>query len=166
MADFRDLVGWLTERGHTKIGVMGMSLGGYSSALAATLEPNLRFAVPIIPLASIAEAARLHGHLGKTAEHEEQQYRALDAVHRHVSPLHRSPLLSPESMLVIGAEHDRITPVSQARRLAKAFGCRLETIEGGHLMQIGRADGFRSIGRMLNRLGVVNRDAAYGFQVQ
>ncbi|HEX7671605.1 MAG TPA: hypothetical protein VF395_18555, partial [Polyangiaceae bacterium] len=32
MADFRDLVRWLLERGHPKIGVMGMSLGGYATA--------------------------------------------------------------------------------------------------------------------------------------
>src|SRR5690606_2621728 len=54
MADFRDLVHWFRERGHPSVGVMGMSLGGYTSALAATLEPELAFAIPIIPLASLA----------------------------------------------------------------------------------------------------------------
>ncbi|HEX3594602.1 MAG TPA: hypothetical protein VHU80_05860, partial [Polyangiaceae bacterium] len=39
MADFRDFVAFLVERRHEKIGVMGMSLGGFSTALAATLEP-------------------------------------------------------------------------------------------------------------------------------
>lgn len=43
---------------------MGMSLGGYSTSLLATVEPRLAFAVPIIPLASVADFALEQGQLG------------------------------------------------------------------------------------------------------
>jgi len=157
MADFRDFFGWLTERGHEKIGVMGMSLGGYSTALAATLEPGLAFAVPIIPLASIPDVALLNGHLGSTPAEAEAQHRALVAVHRMISPLHRKLAIPKERVLIVGAEADRITPIENARKLAQHFHCRLETMHGGHLVQFGRNDKFRSIGRFLNELGVVGR---------
>jgi pimeloyl-ACP methyl ester carboxylesterase len=155
MADFRDLVGFLAERGHRDIGVMGMSLGGFSAALAATLEPRLAFAIPIIPLASIPDAARLNGHLGPTEEESADQHRALEAVHVMTSPLHRKLAISPNRVLIIGAERDQITPIENARKLATHFQCRLETMHGGHLVQLGRGARFRSIGRFLGELGVV-----------
>lgn len=155
IGDLRDLTQWLHARGSAEIGVMGMSLGGYTTALAATAEPRLSFAVPIIPLASMADFARDQGRLGSTQEEAEREHGALDLVHRHVSPLHRKPLLSGDRMLVIAAKADRITPISHAERLAAHFGARLDTWHGGHLLQFGRAEKFRAVGRLLNRLGVI-----------
>ncbi len=157
MADLRDFVAFLVTRGHEKIGVMGMSLGGFTTALAATLEPLLSFAVPIIPLASIADAALLNGHLGATEEESRPQHKALEAVHAMTSPLHRKLAIPASHVLVIGAERDQITPIENARKLATHFHCKLETMHGGHLLQLGRNDRFRSIGRFLNELGVVER---------
>lgn len=162
MRDLQGFVGWLVERGHPHVGVMGMSLGGFSTALAATLETRLAFAIPIIPLASIAATARQNGHLGTTPEEEEAQYRALDAVYRVTSPLHRTPVVPPNRMLIIAGAADRITPMAHAQNLAAHFHCRLETMPGGHLMQFGRGERFRSIGRFLNEIGVVSRGARPG----
>ncbi len=155
MGDLRDLVEWLLGRGHASVGVMGMSLGGYTTALAATVEPRLSFAVPIIPLASLADFARDQGRLGRTPAETALEHKALDAVHRIVSPLHRAALIEPRRILVVGAAADRITPVEHARRLAHHFGAPLVTWHGGHLLQFGRGDGFRRIGRLLGELGVL-----------
>ncbi len=160
MADFRDLFRFLKSRGHPEIGVMGMSLGGFSTALAATVEPELSFAIPMIPLSSIADAARLNGHLGKSPEQTDAEYRALDLVHRWTSPLHRPLAIAPERVRIIAAESDRITPIEHARKLAEHFHCRLETMHGGHLVQLGRNDKFRSVGRFLNELGIISRERA------
>jgi pimeloyl-ACP methyl ester carboxylesterase len=154
MGDLRDLTRWLRERGHSDVGAIGMSLGGYTTALLATVEPELAFAVPMIPLASLADFARDQGRLGATPMEQKAQHRALDAVHRVVSPLHRKPLLPPEQLMVVGAEADRITPLSHARRIARHFDAPLETWHGGHLLQLGRAEKFRRIGRMLGELGL------------
>jgi pimeloyl-ACP methyl ester carboxylesterase len=157
MGDLRDLTRWLRERGHPAVGVIGMSLGGYSTALAATLEPELAFAVPMIPLASLADFARDQGRLGRSHAETAAQHRALDRVHRVVSPLHRAPVVPPERTLVIGARADRITPLAHARRLAHHFEAPLETWAGGHLLQLGRADKFRRIGRLLDELELTRR---------
>jgi pimeloyl-ACP methyl ester carboxylesterase len=161
VGDLRDLVRWLRERGHPEVGVMGMSLGGFTAALAATLEPALSFAVPIIPLASVADAARLNGHLGRLPGEEAEQHRALAEVYRVTSPLERPPLLAPSRMLIVAGENDRITPMDQAQKLAAHFHCRLAKTPGGHLLQVGRGDTFRLIGRFLDELGVLPNIAPY-----
>jgi pimeloyl-ACP methyl ester carboxylesterase len=157
MADLRDFVAWLRERGHRAVGVMGMSLGGYSTALACTTEPSLAFGVPIIPLASLADFARDQGRLGTTPAETALEHRALDDVHGVVSPLARPALLPRERLLVVAAKADRITPLSHARRLAHHFGAPLEAIPGGHLLQFGRANAFRRIGRLLDDLELTSR---------
>jgi len=157
MGDFRDLARWLRERGHPSVGVMGMSLGGYTTSLFATVEAELSFAVPIIPLASLADFARDQGRLGESHHETELQHRALEAAHRVVSPLARRPLVPGERMLVVAARADRITPPAHARRLAHHFGAPLESWHGGHLLQFGRAEKFRRIGRLLDELGLTTR---------
>jgi pimeloyl-ACP methyl ester carboxylesterase len=160
MADLRDFTQWALERGHPQVGVSGMSLGGYSTALAATVEPKLAFAIPIIPLVSVADVALLNGHLGSMRREAEIQHRALEAVYRIASPLHREPVIAGSSIFVIGADRDQITPVAQAKRLAEHFHCRFDTMHGGHVLQLGRSEMFRKMGRFLNELGVLSRRAA------
>jgi hypothetical protein len=156
--DLRDLISFLRDRGHPAVGVLGMSLGGYLAALACTIERDLAFGVPIIPLASLADFARDQGRLGSTAGETAAQHAALDEVHRVISPLHRPAVVPRERLLVIAAKADRITPMSHARRLAHHFGAPLDAWAGGHLLQFGRADGFRRIGRLLSDLGLSKRN--------
>ena len=149
--DLRSLMQLLRARGAPQIGVMGMSLGGYTTSLLATLEPTLSFAVPIIPLASIADFARARGRLGTPAQATDQ-HRALEAANAVVSPFSRPSQLPPDRMLVIGGDADRITPIAHAERIARHFDAPLVRIHGGHLLQFGRGEAFREIGKMLRRL--------------
>jgi pimeloyl-ACP methyl ester carboxylesterase len=157
MGDLADLVSWLSHKGHPHVGVMGMSLGGYSSALAATALPELSFAIPVIPLTSLADFAREQGRLGSNSEEEALEHEVLESVYRLVSPLHRSSLIERQRMMIIAAEGDRITPISHAERLAKHFDVELDTWHGGHLLQFGRSEKFREVGRFLNRLSIISR---------
>ena len=154
--DIRTLSAYLRERGAESVGVMGMSLGGYTTSLLATLDDDLAFAVPIIPLASIPEIARSAGRFVGSPEEQTLQCEALDAVHRAVSPFARTPRIDPDRMLVLAALGDKITPIEHARKLADHFGASLETFHGGHILQFGRADAFRSVGRLLGRLGLLS----------
>lgn len=135
---------------------MGMSLGGYTVSLLGTVEPAVDFVAPIIPLASLADAARDNGRLVGTAEERDAQHRALDAAYRVTSPLARRPRIAPERALVVAAAGDRITPIDHARRLAAHFGAEMVTFPGGHLLQLGRAEGFRAIVRRLRELGLAD----------
>jgi dienelactone hydrolase len=157
IGDLRDLVGWLRGRGHPAVGAMGMSLGGYTSALGATLEPSLAFAVLLVPLASLADFAREQGRLGTTDAEAAAEQAWLERSYALVSPLARPPLLPPERVIVLAGKGDRITPLSHAERLARHFRAPLEIFAGGHLLQLGRAAGFRSTAKMLARLGLLAR---------
>lgn len=154
MTDLRALVRHLRERGAPAVGVMGMSLGGYNTALLATVEP-LDFVVPFVPLASIADFARDGGRFNGTYSQRQAQHRLLERVYSVVSPLARPPLVAPEARIVVGARRDRITPLSHAERLAGHFDAPLSVFEGAHLLQVGRGSSFREVGRMLGRLGLL-----------
>lgn len=154
MLDLRALVRHLVDRGAPAVGAMGMSLGGYTTSLLATVEA-LAFAVPIIPLASFAEAAREQGRLVGEPEEQRAQLEAIRRAFRAVSPVSRRSKVAPDRVLVIGAEGDRITPISHAKELAAHFAAPLETMHGGHLLQFGRGDAFRSVARMLGRLDLL-----------
>lgn len=154
---------FLIDRGAPSVGVMGMSLGGYTSSLLATLEDGLSFVVPIIPLASLADVARQNGRLVGDADQQRAQHAALDEAHRVVSPFGRPSRIPRERVLVVGAAFDRITPIDHAERLARHFGAPLEVMRGGHIVQVNRPDGFRAVGRMLGRLGLFSRPRSGAF---
>lgn len=144
----------LEARGAPAVGIAGMSLGGYTTSLALTADPELAFGVPFIPLASIADFARDGGRLVGAQGEQDAQHAALEAAHRPVSPLSRPPLVDGDAIRVVAARADRITPVAHAQRLADHFGAELTTFEGGHLLQIGRGKGFRAIAELLRARGL------------
>jgi pimeloyl-ACP methyl ester carboxylesterase len=154
--DLRTLAAHLRTRGAPQVGVMGMSLGGYSASLLATVDEGLSFLVPMIPLASLADMARRIGRFTGSPEEQRQQHAALDAAHRSVSPLARAPKIAGERVLVLAAEGDRITPPEHARRLGEHFRAPVYGFPGGHILQFGRRGAFREVGRMLGRLGVLD----------
>lgn len=154
IGDLRTLAGALRERGASHVGVIGMSLGGYTAALLATVAPEIDFVMPLIPLASLADFAREQGRLGSGPE-AEAEHAAIERVHWVVSPLARPLLVPRERALVMAALRDRITPVSHAERIVRHFGCDLVTIEGGHLLQVGRSEAFRAFGALLERAGIL-----------
>ena len=156
VADVRTLVRFFRERGAPHVGVMGMSLGGYTSALLATVldEGEIDFVMPLIPLASLADFAREQGRLGAGSRAEEQ-HAALEEASFVASPFARPSKVAKERTLVVAAEHDRITPVRHAARIAKHFGCDMRTVGGAHLIQLGRGDAFRALSAMLEREGII-----------
>lgn len=152
IADLRNFVAWLRAQGHPQIGVMGMSLGGYTASLLATVEPGLSFCVPVIPLASLADFIREQGELSTSAEVAAAEHALLERIYRVVSPLDRKPLIDPSRTLVVAGKADRITPVTHARKLAAHFGSQLVSWHGGHLLQLGRNAAFRRVETLLREL--------------
>lgn len=145
IADLRDLTAWLRERGAPEVGVMGMSLGGYTSALAATVGKELSFAVPVVPLASIADFADADGRFIGEPDEQRLQHQAVERAHAVVSPLGRPLALDAARVVVVAGRVDRITPLSHAEKLAAHFRCRLEVFEGGHLLQSGRMEALERV---------------------
>ena len=152
ISDLRNFINWLRQQGHPEVGVMGMSLGGYTAALLATVEAGLSFCVPVIPLASLADFAREQGELSAAPEVEAQEHALLERIYRVVSPIERVPLIDPARTLVVAAKADRITPVAHARKLSAHFRSQLVSWHGGHLLQLGRNSAFRRVETLLREL--------------
>lgn len=155
MWDLRGLIRHLRDRGAPHVGVMGMSLGGYTTALLATVEPNLDFAIPYIPLSDLTDVVVEHEALRGTVVPKElvevgKQAMAL------VRPLGRPPAIAGDRMMVVAAEGDRITRTSHAKALAAHFGAELVTFPGAHLLQFGRREAFAAIAKFLARREVIS----------
>jgi pimeloyl-ACP methyl ester carboxylesterase len=143
--DLQNLVSWLLAQGHPRVGALGMSLGGYTAALLATVEPRLDFLVPVIPLSSLSDFAREQGSLSPNPEEAAAQHALLESIYRRVDPIARPSLVAPNRCLVISAKADRVTPVAHARRLSVHLRAPLQSFYGGHLLQLGRAEAFERI---------------------
>jgi len=157
--DLRALSMHLRDRGAPAVGVTGMSLGGYTSALWASVDAELSFAIPMIPAVSMSELMWRHGsksptrRMAKKAGVDRDLLDDAFAVH---APLTRSVKLAREQLLIIAGRGDRITPPDQARKLATHWGDPpLYWFPGGHLAQIGRGNAFRMIRRHLSALGLI-----------
>jgi predicted alpha/beta-hydrolase family hydrolase len=154
--DLRALVRRLAP---AKLAVAGMSLGGYTTALLATVEA-LDFACPMIPVASFPDLYWFHGAGRPERLRAEREGITLEmmkeamAVH---TPLMRAPKLAAERVLVVSAAGDRIAPPEHAERLAAHFGCEELRMVGGHVLQVGRGDAFRTLARKLAAAGLIER---------
>jgi len=156
--DLRALVKWVrAERGELPLIVLGMSLGGYTTALWATVE-ELQLAAPMIPVASFPDLLWSHGEGSSERARVEREGITVemlrDAMACH-TPVLRAPRTRPERMLVMSAAGDRIAPPEHARRLSAHFGCEAVEFPGGHVLQVGRSTAFRALGRRLGALGLL-----------
>jgi dienelactone hydrolase len=159
--DLRALRGWLEARGST-VGVMGMSLGGYTTAVWASVDPRLAFAVPWIPAVDMADLMWRHGEDSPARRQaikagvDAELLREVFASH---APLARPTLLAPERRMIVAGRGDLITPPDQAERLWKHWDeCAIHWFPGGHLAQVGRSDAIRAVRRHLDQIAIPGRE--------
>ena len=157
--ELRALLRYCRAAGTGPVGAFGMSLGGYTTALLASVEPELAFAVTMIPLASIAEMmwagdgddprlalARRYGWNLDTL-------RDLTRVH---APLARSPLVPFDRRLIIAALGDAICPPEHADALWRHWGRpRIHWYPGGHVAQFRRGAALRAVRTLLGDVGLL-----------
>ena len=153
--DTRALLSWLRARGSPLAGLAGMSLGGYTAALTATVEAKLDYAILFIPLGDLTDVTVEHEAL-RGKEIPPFVVEAGKEALRLVRPLARTPLIPGDKMLVAAARADRITVVdTHAHKLAEHFHAPTVTFTGSHLVQLGRATAFAEMARLLARQGAL-----------
>jgi pimeloyl-ACP methyl ester carboxylesterase len=181
--DLRALARFLRDRGASAVGAMGMSLGGYTTALWASVARGpgastdgaasagdapdtitaggLDFAVAMIPAVSMARLMWSHGEASPArlaaarAGITEDLLADAFAVH---APTTRPPQLPRARLAVIAGRGDRITPPEHAEELARHWGVDVAWFPGGHLAQIGRGEALRAVRRQLGSLGLPGRE--------
>jgi pimeloyl-ACP methyl ester carboxylesterase len=151
--DHQALFDHLQLGGAPAIGAMGMSFGGYSTALLATLDPRLAFAVLHVPLAHLEPRAWNIPPLAGSPETERERA-ALRRAQRVVSPFARTALVPSDRCVVTAGTLDRVTGMEHARPLATHLGAQLHEFEGAHLLQLGRTRAFEPVFRLLERSGL------------
>lgn len=134
--DLRRALAWLRDREPgARVGVYGVSLGGYNAALLAGYEAELDFVLAGVPLTDVAGVLWRHLpqlHRRFYAQHglTEESYRAMASV---VSPLTRAPLPAIERLHIFAAAADRIVPPDQPLLLARHWQRPVQWYQGSHL---------------------------------
>jgi len=110
--DLRRLVSWVRGEGATQVGVYGLSLGGYSAALLASLDEAIDCAIAGIPATDFARLSWKHGPPDSLRLAEEAgvglgETRDLKKV---VSPLVLEPKLPRERRYIFGGSADQLVP--------------------------------------------------------
>lgn len=117
--EIRRLVAWLRQEGAERVGLYGLSLGGYATALVASLESELDCAIAGIPAAEIGELADYHScprALALACEARITAERIAMAL-TPVSPLAMVPQVPLERRFIFGALADRFVPPPQVEAL-------------------------------------------------
>jgi pimeloyl-ACP methyl ester carboxylesterase len=156
--DFRVFVNHLRACGVEQIGVTGLSLGGYVSALLAAIEDRLACAVPNAAVVSIPKligewfpldlALALATALRGTGRAELERTFALHC------PLSYAPILPPERLMIIGGLGDRLAPPEQSELLWEHWGRpQLHWYPGNHILHVNRAAYLRAMRRFMSGVG-------------
>jgi hypothetical protein len=78
----------------------------------------------------------------------------LQRAQRVISPTERPSLVPPERVVVIAGELDRVTGLRHSQLLAQHFAVPVHTFPGGHILQLGRTQGFAPAFDMLAQAGL------------
>lgn len=154
--DLRVFIDYLQGQGVEKIGVAGISLGGYTAALLAAIEPRLAYCIPIVPAVSPVDVflewqptGLLLSRLMRSQGVGVAQMRGLLAVH---NPLTYAPCLDGERMLIIGGAGDRVTMPRHLRLLQQHWpGSALHWFPGNHVVHLGRGDYLKRMSALMER---------------
>jgi pimeloyl-ACP methyl ester carboxylesterase len=152
--DFRIFMDYLESRGVSRIGVTGISLGGYTSALLAAVEERLHFSIPNVPVVSLPDLVLewfplnlpIKGLL-KASGTSVRDARHMLAVH---SPLSYTPLIPKERRMVIAGAGDRLAPPKHARLLWDHWDRpHIHWFPGNHVLHLDQGKYLKEISRFL-----------------
>jgi hypothetical protein len=134
--DTRRLIGWLRERGAPSIGVYGVSLGGYTTALVSSLERDVDLCIVGVPATDFVALLESHmpamvvnwaGRLGFPFE-------SLRQLLRVISPLAMPPMVPHDRRYLYAASVDGLAAPSQAQALWRHWDRpRMDWYEGSHV---------------------------------
>jgi hypothetical protein len=153
--DFRSIVHYLRHTGVDRVALTGISLGGYTSALLASVDDRLEAVIPNCPVVTPATmfdqwfpANKLVG-LGlrlSSISHDE-----LTAGLSYHCPLNYQPLVPKDRRMIITGLGDRMAPPHQALMLWKHWDrCALRWFPGSHVLHVSQLDYLRAMTSFLH----------------
>jgi len=136
MWDIRRMISWIRSQGASSIGTYGLSLGGYTVSLLATLEAGLDCVVAGIAPSCFIDLGQKHSHplISAFFRHGAPPEAQARDVMRVVSPLAAPPLVPRDNLYLFGGLADRMVPRRQVRALWEHWGRpKLAWYNGSHL---------------------------------
>jgi hypothetical protein len=166
ISELRSLTLWLKSQNDNPVGVIGLSLGGYTAALWASLE-KLAFAILVAPLVSMAEVAQAllatqddklrHAANGVLDRLTLEQLREGYAVH---CPLSYQPKVELERLMIIAGLADDLVPLAQPEQLWQHWNKPIiQWLRGGHLGQVVEQSTLGHVHEFLQTLGLAHAKA-------
>lgn len=163
--DLRVLMNWLEDRHDiTSVGVTGISLGGYTSALAASVEPRLAFAIPNVPVVSLADLVLEWEPIGALMRTAMRVTKTDIRTIRHglaaVTPLTYAPVVPKHRLMIIGGAGDRLAPPKHSRLLWDHWKRpRMHWYPGSHLVHLDQGAYLKEMARFMTEIGFLDRPA-------
>jgi len=134
--DIRRLIAWLRAEGAPRVGVQGVSLGGYTAALLASLEESLDCVIAGIPAVDLLRLIRSHAPaiLLRIAEAVGIRFDRIEQLLRVISPLAHTPRVPLPRRYLYAGVADRLAPPDHALDLWHHWDRpRFEWYHGGHV---------------------------------
>jgi pimeloyl-ACP methyl ester carboxylesterase len=143
--DLRILMNYLEHSGVTKMGISGLSLGGYISALTACADSRPAFVIPNAPAVSLADMvrewapmSRILGQIMPRNGISIRKQRHYMAIH---TPLTYQPKVDTDRLLIIGGAGDRFTPPRYVKLLHEHWaGSQMHWFPGNHIMHLKKSN--------------------------
>lgn len=161
--DIRRLIGWIRLQSPQAIGALGLSLGGYTTAVYTSLEEGLVCAIPGIALADIPRMLARHAVPRQLERAIARGYSLEDAreLLRVVSPLVLEPKVAHAGRMLFGASADRLVTPDHVRDLWRHWGKpEIVWYQGGHVTFRLERSVFAGIDRTLRRSGLLAAERA------
>ena len=156
--DIRTFVSYLLAQGAPRVGVTGISLGGYTTALLAATDERLHVAIPNAAVSDMATMAKLWAPTGQLIETvlprrdlDFDAFRAVTAAH---SPLSYPARLAKDRLFIIAGLGDRLAPPAQSEELWEHWGRpQLHWYPGSHALHVSQGTYLKLMGRFLQQTG-------------
>jgi predicted alpha/beta hydrolase family esterase len=147
----------LKERGAGPIGIIGASLGGYHSALFASLSDLPEFAVLVVPAVDLIDTARKRNY-GMENPPGRELADKIEKVWSIHSPLSHELKLPKERVLIIAARGDRFCPFRHVKRLYEHWdNPPHHFLTGGHTIFFDRKSRGQAWYNFLEKVGFTSR---------
>ena len=162
ISDLRQVVLWLKLRGVQHIGSIGVSVGGYISALGAGLD-ELDYCIPVVPLVSMGgiawEVVRAQCDEAQLMRHNvnRDMLESIDQIH---APLEYEVRVPRARRMIIAGLGDAMVPAEQPRALWQHWERpQIHWLMGGHAAQfkLKKSQVLEDIERFLLKIGIAEQ---------
>jgi hypothetical protein len=137
--DLRRLIRWIRAQDATEVGIVGISLGGYTSALLASIESDLAFVLACVPPTDMVALDKV---LTSGLDRRRRAAAGVEPDKEHALYSVVAPLADPAKVpfarrFIYAASGDQFAPIEQALALWHHWDRpRIHWCKGGHVSAI------------------------------